>query len=55
VVEAEEADQQRAGHAADEVYADHVERVVEAEPELQRDGHRAHHAGDEPDRGPAQR
>ena len=37
VVEAEEADQDGAGQTTDEVDADHVERVVEAEPELQAD------------------
>ena len=39
------ADQQGADETADQVHADHVERVVEAELELQADGQRAYDAG----------
>ena len=37
----EEADQERAEQAADQVHADHVERVVEAELVLQPDRERS--------------
>ena len=43
---AEEADQHRAEDAADEVDADDVERVVEADLVLQADRDGADHAGD---------
>ena len=43
----EEADRQRADPAADEVHADHVERVVVAELVLQADRQRADRTGDE--------
>ena len=42
----EQADGQGAPEATDQVHADHVERVVEAEAELQADRQRAEHAGD---------
>ena len=45
----EEADEQRADETADEVDADHVEAVVEAEPELESDGQGAADAGRETD------
>ena len=51
----EEADQDRAHEAADEVDADDVERVVVAEPELQAHGERAEHAGDGADEDRADR
>ncbi len=45
----EEADRERADETADEVDSDDVERVVEAEPELQAHGIRAGHAGEQTD------
>ena len=45
----EETDQQGADHAADQVHADHVERVVVAEPGLEPDRKRADRAGDQAD------
>ena len=45
----EEADEQRADETTDEVDADDVEAVVEAELVLQADRERAAHAGDETD------
>ena len=45
----EEADEQRADEAADEVHADDVEGVVVAELDLQPHGVAAHDAGDQAD------
>ncbi|CAM5548866.1 hypothetical protein SGRIM128S_00096 [Streptomyces griseomycini] len=51
----EEADEQRAEDAADEVDADDVEGVVVAEPVLQADGHGAQDTGDGAHRDRAER
>ena len=53
----EEPEQQRTDDPADEVHADHVERVVVAEAELHADREEADGAGDEPDvrSGPSRR
>ena len=48
VASAKRPSKHRTDDAADEVHGDDVERVVVAEPELQRDREVAHDAGDAP-------